>query len=153
MKSTVNYNRTVSHVFLESLAVVMLHSSLFLSCPAGTTTQSLLPPPTCHRCTLAHTHIDVCACAGLVWRSSAFTMPLYGCMTHRPACPTGMDFHSWSSLKHIFPFTSIVSYHVFSLTVPLLTFMYSIPMWIGNPYTCLHYMRCELVPFSHMGRK
>lgn len=101
-KSTVNYYWPGSHVFLESRAVAMLHSALYLSCPAGTTTPSLhsssLPTATD-----AHTHIDVCACAGLVWWSSASTMSLYGCMTHRPACPTGVDFHSWSSLlKHIF---------------------------------------------------
>lgn len=118
-KSAVNYYRTGSHEFLESRAVAVLHSALYLSCPAGTTTSSPLLLPT----TDAHTHVDVCACAGLVWLSSASAMPLYGCMTHRPACPTGVDFHSWSSLlKHIFPSANIVSCHVLHrLAVLLLT--------------------------------
>lgn len=47
-------------------------------------------------------------------------MPLYGCMTHRPACPTSVDFHSWSSLlKHVFPPASIMSCHVLCLQAVL----------------------------------
>lgn len=41
-------------------------------------------------------------------------------MTHRPACPTSVDFHSWSSLlKHVFPSASVMSCHVFSLQAVL----------------------------------
>lgn len=58
-KSAVNYYWTGGHVFLESRAVAMLHSTLYLSCPAGTTTPSLPPPPR-HRCT--HPHRRVCMC-------------------------------------------------------------------------------------------
>lgn len=50
---------------------------------------------------------------GLVRWSSASSMPLYGCMTRRPACPTRVVFHSRSSLfKHVFPLASTMSCHI-----------------------------------------
>lgn len=113
-KSAVNYYWSVGHVFLESRTVAIPLSTLFLSCPAGTTILSLHPtrPHPHHRCTHTHTDVDVCVCAGLVWWSSASTMPLYGGMTHGPACLTGVDFHSWSPLlKLIFPSANITSRH------------------------------------------
>lgn len=103
-----NYNRSGSHVFPKSHAVAALNSALYLSCPAGSTISSAPTPRHTHtharRCEHPHT-VDVCVHVQRpVWRSSASPMPLYGCMTHRPACPTRVDFHSWSSLlKHVLP--------------------------------------------------
>lgn len=103
------------------------------------------PTPLTLTNTDAHTHIDVCACAGLLRWSSASTMPLYGCMTHRPVCPTRVDFHSWSSLvKHVFPTASIMSCHVLCLQAVLhLTYtvhvnMQQTPAYLKEPIPFLH---------------
>lgn len=84
-KSRVNYYQTRGHVFSESRAIPILHSTLFLSCPAGTTTPSTLhtPPPRqpspaagAAPQMYAPTLTDVCECVRLVPWSPASTMPL-----------------------------------------------------------------------------
>lgn len=136
-------------MFLESRAFAILHCTLFLSCPAGTTIPSHLPPPQMH--THTHIHVDVCACAG----SSASTMPLYGCMTHRPACPTGVDFHSWSPLlRHIFPSADIMSCHAKCL-LSVLNLTYNMSTWLvfiylHRQHKYIAYIHNVALPASHL---
>lgn len=112
-------------------------------------------PTHTHRCAHPHT-VDVCVHVQRpVRRSSASPMPLYGCMTHRPACPTRVDFHSWSSLlKHVLhppspplspPLASIPSCHVLCLQRATLRLTYTVhahmhqtPAYLKEPVLFLH---------------
>lgn len=150
-----NYNRTGGHVLLKSHAVAALNSALYLSCPAGTTISSTPTPRHTRRCAHPHT-VDVCVHVQRpVRRSSASPMPLYGCMTHRPACPTRVDFHSWISLlKHVLhppspppptPLASIASCHVLCLRRAALHLTYTVharmhqtPAYLKEPVLFLH---------------
>lgn len=73
------YYQSDGHVFLESRAAAIQHSALFLSCPAGTTTPSLLPPSTpIETCVHVHGWYDgplplPCPCT-VVWPTDQYAL-------------------------------------------------------------------------------
>lgn len=140
-----NYYQTGGHVFLESRAVAILHSALFLSCPAGTTTLSLLPPAAT---TDTHTHIDVCACA----RAGIVVLCLYYALVGLYDPQTSMPHWCGFPFLELTPQTYIPlsQYHVLSRLMPTSCpdiHIQNVHVEVQQTHTCLS-IRGEPVPFS-----